>query len=35
LTEKEHPNFLLLAHAQAEYPEREESYFVAMKDIYG
>ena len=35
LTGKEHPNFLLLAHAQAEYPEREESYFVAMKDIYG
>lgn len=35
LTWKEHPNFLLLAHAQAEYPEREESYFVAMKDIYG
>ena len=35
LTGKEHPNFLFLCHAQAESLERQESYFEAMKDIYG
>jgi peptidase E len=35
LTGKEHPNFLFLWHAQAESLERQESYFEAMKDIYG
>ena len=33
LTGKEHPNFLLLAHAQP--PERQAGYFQVMKDIYG
>lgn len=35
LTGKKHPNFLFLWHAQAESLERQESYFEAMKDIYG
>ena len=33
LTGKEHPNFLLIAHAQP--LERQESYFQVMVDIYG
>lgn len=33
LTGKEHPNFLLIAHAQP--LERQESYFQVMFDIYG
>lgn len=33
LTGKEHPNFLLLAHAQP--IENQERYFNTMKDIYG
>lgn len=32
LTEKEHPNFLLLAHAQP--LERQDGYFQVMVDIY-
>lgn len=32
LTGKEHPNFLLLAHAQP--VERQEFYFTTMRDIY-
>ena len=34
LTGKEHPNFLFLAHSQAESLERQKSYFEAMRDIY-
>lgn len=33
LTEKEHPNFLLIAHPQP--LERQEAYFQTMVDIYG
>lgn len=33
LTEKEHPNFLLLAHSQP--LERQDAYFQTMLDIYG
>ena len=33
LTDKEHPNFLLIAHSQP--IERQEGYFQAMADIYG
>ena len=33
LAGKEHPNFLLLAHSQP--LENQESYLVAMRDIYG
>lgn len=33
LTEKEHPNFLLIAHSQP--LERQEAYFQTMVDIYG
>lgn len=34
LTEKKHPNFLFLGHAQAESIERQEHYFEVMRDIY-
>ena len=33
LTEKEHPNYLLIAHSQP--LERQEGYFQTMVDIYG
>jgi hypothetical protein len=33
LTGKEHPNFLFLGHAQP--LENQDSYFTAMRDIYG
>ena len=33
LTEKEQPNFLLIAHSQP--LERQEAYFQTMVDIYG
>lgn len=35
LTGKDQPNFLFLAHAQADSLERQQSYFEAMWDIYG
>jgi hypothetical protein len=33
LTNKKHPNFLFLGHAQP--LENQEGYFTAMRDIYG
>lgn len=35
LTEKETPNFLFIAHSQAQSIEIQESYFQTMKKIYG
>lgn len=35
LTEKEHPNFLFLAHSQLQSLDAQDFYFQTMKNIYG
>ena len=35
LTEKQKPNFLFIAHSQAQSMEIEEAYYQTMKKIYG